>query len=184
VLRRHERANKSANKLTTIEGATTTERPVSWRKINYRGSPMKPSSKPPAPTPPALVSSNGHTVTDPRVEKALSQISLYFASSTVNVTSGDRRFVPTGGARNSAHLTGQAADFHVVGMTDSQVDQGLKDSSSPVSTGFRLIQHGPDTITQGAHLHLDSRNDVGQPTVFMHEGMSPSQTGVYSHDED
>ena len=73
-------------------------------------------------------------------------------SDTVNVISGDRNFVPTGGARNSPHLTGEAADFHVVGKNDTQVDQSLKDSTSPVNTGFRLIQHGPDTITEGAHV--------------------------------
>lgn len=121
-------------------------------------------------------------MTDARVNQALGAISVYYASSTVNVTSGDRNFVPTGGAKDSAHLTGQAADFHVVGQTDSHVDKTLKEAGSPVSTGFRLIQHGPDTITQGAHLHLDSRNDAGQPTVFMHEGMTSDQTGRYSHD--
>ena len=100
------------------------------------------------------------------------------------MTSGDRNFVPTGGAKISAHLTGQAADFHIVGMKDSKADAALKGSGSPIGTGFRLIQHGPNTITQGAQLHLDSRNQAGQPTVFMHEGMTPKQTGVYSHDQD
>jgi hypothetical protein len=143
-----------------------------------------PTFKPPAPKPPALVRYNGHTVTSARVKDALSATSVYFASSTVNVISGDRDFVPNGGARNSAHLTGEASDFHVAGKTDTQVDESLKDSTSPVSTGFRLIQHGPDTATEGAHIHLDSRNETGQPTVFMHEGMTPEQTGVYSHDPD
>jgi RHS repeat-associated protein len=142
-----------------------------------------PPSPPQPPKPPAVVLLNGHTVTDSRVNSALSAISIHFASSTVNVTSGDRNFVPTGGAKNSAHLTGQAADFHIVGKSDSQVHQSLKDSNSPVSTGFRLIQHGPDTVTQGAHLHLDSRNEGGRPTNYMHEGMTPSQKGVYSHDQ-
>ncbi len=134
------------------------------------------------PKPPAMVEYNGHTVTDARVKKALAAVSVHFASSTVNVTSGDRNFIPTGGATHSAHLTGQAADFHVVGRTDTRTDQDLKESISPVSTGFRLIQHGPDTATEGPHLHLDSRNDVGQPTVFMHEGMTPKTTNVYSDD--
>lgn len=141
-----------------------------------------PPPSPAAPTPPALVNYNGHTVTDANVNTALANISVHEGSRIVEVTSGDRNFVPPGGAHNSAHLTGQAADFHVAGRTDSQVDQSLKESSSPVSTGLRVIQHGPNTITQGAHIHIDSRNTAGQPTVFMHEGMTPKQTGVYSHD--
>jgi len=56
-----------------------------------------PTFNPPAPKPPALVEYNGHTVTDPSVKKALSDVSVYLGSSTVNVTSGDRNFVPDGG---------------------------------------------------------------------------------------
>ncbi|MGA1999212.1 MAG: RHS repeat-associated core domain-containing protein [Terriglobales bacterium] len=153
------------------------------REAQNNSDPTTPPP-PPTPKPPALVEYNGHIVTDPNVKKALSEISVYTGSSTVNVISGDRNFVPTGGAKNSAHLTGQAADFHIVGMKDSKADAALKGSGSPIKTGFRLIQHGPNTITQGAHLHLDSRNQAGQPTVFMHEGMTPKQSGVYSHDED
>jgi RHS repeat-associated protein len=134
------------------------------------------------PGPPALVDYEANTVTDASVTKVLSEISVYFASSTVYVTSGDRDYVPDGGAKNSAHPTGQAADFHVMGQTDSKVDEALKHSGSPVSTGFRVIQHGTDTATQGAHIHLDSRNEPGQPTIFMHEGMAPQQAGVYSND--
>lgn len=95
---------------------------------------------------------------------------------------GDRNFVPHGGATNSAHLSGQAADFHVVGMTDSKADSELKQNASPVADGFRVIQQGVDTVTEGAHIHVDSRSDPMKPTDFMNEGMSPQITGVYTHD--
>jgi len=52
---------------------------------------------------------------------------------------GDRNIVPKGGALNSAHLTHQAADSHVAGMSDSQVDNQFKQSGSPVADGFRVI---------------------------------------------
>jgi hypothetical protein len=104
------------------------------------------------------------------------------ASSTVYVTSGDRTYIPEGGAKDSPHLTKQAADFHVLGMSDSRVDQELKDSTSPVSVGFRLIQHCPYTATDAPHLHLDSRNGPGDPTVFMHEGMTQVAKSVYTND--
>jgi RHS repeat-associated protein len=155
--------------------------PRSTPPVDSTGNPTF-NTRPPGP--PSIVRYNGHTVTDPKVNKALREISIFFASSTVSVTSGDRNFVPVGGARNSAHLTGQAADFHILGVTDSQADLTLKSVQSPVDIGFRLIQHGPDTITEGPHLHLDTRNGAGQPTIFMHEGMSPEQTGVYSNDPD
>jgi len=110
-------------------------------------------------------------------------VSVHFASGIVRVTSGDRNFVPKGGARDSAHLTGEAADFHVIGTADSQVYQSLKDSISPVVSGFRLIEHGPNTVTQGAHLHLDARNKAGHPTIYMHEGRNPRTRSVYAVDK-
>ena len=147
------------------------------------GAEPAPPPAPTAPGPPALVEYNGHTVTDANVRQALADISVYTASSTVYVTSGDRDVVPPGGARDSAHLTGQAADLHILGMTDTTADNALKSPASPIRNGFRLIQHGPHTITQGAHLHLDSRNQAGRPTGFIHEGMTPLQRGIYSHDQ-
>jgi RHS repeat-associated protein len=144
--------------------------------------PPPPSLVQPPPKPPTFVVYKAHTVSDPRVTKALSEISAHFASSTVVVTSGDRDTDP---AATSPHRLHKAADFHVVGRSDSQVDRDLKDSSSPLSSGgFRLLQHGPYTETQGAHLHLDTKIPVDRPTDFMHEGMTPSQSGVYTHDQD
>jgi len=142
------------------------------------------ASAPKAPGPVGIVNYHGHTVTNPTVKQKLTEISIQHASSTVNVSSGDRDFVPTGGSKTSAHLDGNAADFHVQGFTDSQVDANLKSSDSPVKTGFNVIQHGPDTATEGAHVHIDTENHGGAsaPTSFKHEGMSPETTGHYSVD--
>jgi len=144
--------------------------------------PLGPAPK--APGPVGIVDYHGHTVTNPLVKQKLTEISIQHASNTVNVTSGDRDFVPTGGSKTSAHLDGNAADFHVQGFTDSQVDANLKSSDSPVKTGFNVIQHGPDTATEGAHVHIDTENKGGPnaPTRFEHEGMSPETTGHYSVD--
>jgi RHS repeat-associated protein len=68
--------------------------------------PPDKSALPKPPKAPAMVEMNGHKVSDARVTKALSDISVYLGSDTVNVTSGDRNFVPKGGAKNSAHLKG------------------------------------------------------------------------------
>ena len=140
-------------------------------------------SAPPAPKAPALVKYKPPVIGSSRIEAALSALSVFLASNIVRVTSGDRNFVPKGGARDSAHLTREAADFHVIGVSDSRAYQVLKDSGSPLITGFRLIEHGTNTVTQGAHLHLDARNKVGQRTIFMYEGRNPSGRAVYTVDK-
>lgn len=118
----------------------------------------------------ASVNYNGHQVSDARIRAALQAIADE-ARANVNVTSGDRNFVPPGGARNSQHLFKKAADFHVVGMTDDATNALLHGSKNPAFSGMRFIQHGPFTKTQRAHVHMDSRNPVGTHTIFMHEGM-------------
>ncbi|MGO9270160.1 MAG: hypothetical protein ACLQOO_07895 [Terriglobia bacterium] len=142
-----------------------------------------PPPAPPPPKPPALVQYNPPKVGSAHIDSALSAVSLFFASNTVRVSSGDRNYVPKGGARDSAHLTREAADFRVIGIADNRAYQSLKDPISPVGTGFRLIEHGPNTVTQGAHLHLDARNKVGHPTVYMHEGRDPQTRSVYAVDK-
>jgi RHS repeat-associated protein len=105
------------------------------------------------------VNYHGHTVSDTRLTSALPQSSsIDFGGSVMNIVSGDRNFVPHGGARHSAHLTHQAADLHVAGQTDSNVDARFKSPDSPMSKGFRVIQHGPYTVTEAAHIHVDTRN--------------------------
>ncbi|WP_321470782.1 RHS repeat-associated core domain-containing protein [uncultured Paludibaculum sp.] len=122
---------------------------------------------------------NNHTVSDKRVRTALDGIMMSFGKS-VNVVSGDRNVVPKGGATKSAHLTGQAADFHIISVADNTAFQKLQENSSPVSEGLRLIKHGPFTQTEAAHLHLDSRNDPDSATSFMTEGTEETNRGVYT----
>ena len=150
-------------------------------------TPILLGQAPPPPKPPVdwAVNYNGHQVGDPRVREALGKISeqLY---SRVNVTGGKRDAQTNQtvhGAPHSYHLTDQAADFHVQGMTDDQVDQALKDPNSPLATlGMNVIQHGPHTITSGAHVHIDSRNQPGTQTTFQHEGMTPEARNHYTAD--
>ena len=158
---------------------------MDWLVERIKGKTPPPMWTAAPPKSPALVDYNGHTVSDPRVREALDQISKYFASSTVNVRSGDRNFRPKGSPANSPHLTHQAADFHVVGQTDDQVKRSLKDPSmTEALRGLRVLQHGPHTATEGAHIHIDSRGKTGQPARFMHEGMTPAGKGHYIDDND
>ena len=73
---------------------------------------------------------------------------------TVDVSNGDRNFVPRGGAKNSEHVKGHAADFHILGLSDEKAFNMIKDKQIAAG-GFKLISHGPSTATEGAHLHLD-----------------------------
>ena len=104
------------------------------------------------PKAPGVVNLNGHTVSNGRVKSALSAISQQFGSAPVEVTSGDRDFIPKGGSVTSAHLDHNAADFHVSGSSDSRVDSELRSVDSPVKTGFNVIQHGTYTATEGPHI--------------------------------
>ena len=122
---------------------------------------------------------NKHTVSDARVRQALDSVMMSYGR-TVNVVSGDRDFVPKGGALKSPHLKGQAADFHVMGVADDTAFQKLQEAGSPVSDGLRLIKHGPFTQTEAAHLHVDSRNEADASTIFMTEGTAKTNTGVYT----
>jgi uncharacterized protein YcbK (DUF882 family) len=97
----------------------------------------------------------------------------------VIVTSGDRSFVPKGGAKNSEHLKGHAADFHVRGMSDSKVFNDLKGGRA-LPNGLKLIEHGLFTTTEGPHLHLDTSPGLGATPRFVVEGLSRQTAGVYT----
>ena len=122
---------------------------------------------------------NGHKVSDKSLQRALQDIANFFGKD-VNVTSGDRDFVPTGGATNSMHLKGKAVDFHVEGMSDAAVFKTLSGDNSPVGQGFKFIRHGAYTVTQGAHLHLESGRPTNQPSEFVVEGLTPETKNKYS----
>ncbi|MBE1162074.1 D-Ala-D-Ala carboxypeptidase family metallohydrolase [Dyella acidiphila] len=99
-------------------------------------------------------------VSDPRLRDVL-ECMADALSRTVRITSGDRDFVPRGGALNSLHRSNEAIDFHVDGLADEQAFQLLRSKRREVfgsDTGnafrYQIIRHGPYTETQGPHLHL------------------------------
>ena len=128
------------------------------------------------------VSYNGYVVSDPQVRAELDKIAEV-TGREVQVTSGDRNFVPRGGARNSDHLHKRAADFHLQGLTDEAAFAVLR-TNAPTLFGkpmiFQLIRHGPHTQTQGAHIHL-GRPAEGSPRCgIWTEGLTPGNKGLYA----
>lgn len=107
----------------------------------------------------------------------------------VHLTSGDRDFVPKGGAKNSLHLINMAVDFHVDVLADSLAFQHLCLKRQQIfgeakgdAFRYQVIYHGPYTETQAEHLHLgympyaQKRGSRG----FMVEGLTASTKGQYS----
>ena len=84
----------------------------------------------------------------------------------VRVHSGDRDFVPKGGAKHSAHLEKKAIDLHLYEGDGSQISdeaaavmvmssQALEDHKA------RVIWHDKGTQTEAPHIHVDLRRDAG-----------------------
>jgi RHS repeat-associated protein len=121
---------------------------------------------------------HGHQVSDPAIRAELMEIS-FATGQAVNVTSGDRNFVPRGGAKNSEHLKGHAADFHIGGTKDSAAFAKIG-GNHLLPNGFKLIQHGQHTITEGPHLHLDTSPGRGAPSRYVTEGLTPQTRGIYT----
>lgn len=87
----------------------------------------------------------------------------------VSVHGGDRGHNPTGSNNRSEHridLGGSgAADFHLFNADGTQVNDAtgaelILETGGPPE-GTRLLYHGPQTNTEGEHLHLDTRTDKG-----------------------
>jgi hypothetical protein len=87
----------------------------------------------------------------------------------VSIHGGDRGFNPEGSNDFSQHridLGGKGAiDFHLFNADGTQVPDAeavtLIQESGGMPKGMRLIHHGPQTNTQGQHLHGDTRTDIG-----------------------
>jgi peptidoglycan hydrolase-like protein with peptidoglycan-binding domain len=119
---------------------------------------------------------NGKTVSDTTLRKKLQELSG-FLGHKINITSGDRQYVPPGGSRTSLHLARRAVDFHVTGLTDADVFNRLR-TSGLINTDYEVIHHGKYTQTSGPHLHLGRYGD-GRPSQFKVEGLLPETRGRY-----
>ncbi|MDE1145996.1 MAG: D-Ala-D-Ala carboxypeptidase family metallohydrolase [Azospirillaceae bacterium] len=123
-----------------------------------------------------------HPVSDAALRDLLQKIADILNCQVI-VTSGDRMSVPKGGAKNSLHLMGRAADIHVQGMSDSELFLKLRSKRAEIfgaSLGtpmaWQILLHGKYTRTEAPHLH------IGDPTAqstafrgFVEEGTVPGQ---------
>lgn len=104
-------------------------------------------------------------VSNTELRKALGKI----ANATrlhVTVHSGDRGHNPKGSNNRSEHRLdlggGGAADFHLFredGTRVSDAEAAGLILETGVPEGTRLLYHDEATITEGEHLHLDTRTD-------------------------
>jgi hypothetical protein len=131
----------------------------------------------------ATVNYNGHTVTDQEVKNVLQAICDFFEAD-VDVTSGDRKTVPTGGSNTSAHLDGRAADFHVSGYDDGTAYLYLKVFAAAIFAGgnsYQIIWHGGLNPEIKAHLHIGKyakTSDLWGYALFQQEGTKQSNIGI------
>lgn len=132
------------------------------------------------------VNYNGRTISDQTVKDVLQNMSDYFQAD-VNVTSGDRDYVPEGGSTTSLHLNKRAADFHVDGIDDSVVYLNLRNlgynSVFESGHGYEFIWHGVHTATGGPHIHMGRYSSATISYVkFKKEGITEDGAGKYPVD--
>ena len=132
------------------------------------------------------VNFNGKTVSDQDVKDVLQNIADYFGAD-VNVTSGDRNYVPPGGSTSSKHLVGRAADFHIVGVPDVVIYENLKnfgwDHVFEFGHFWTLLYHGPHTGTTGEHIHLHRTGTSSNSRVrFQIEGLTADTKNDYQEE--
>jgi len=127
------------------------------------------------------VNYNGKTVSDKNIRDVLQRIADKLGAD-VNVTSGDRNYVPPGGSLRSDHLKKRAADFLVSGKSLKDVFEELRNSKSDIfdkDKRYQVIHHGKYTGTGGPHIHIGRQNRV--PGIeFKNEGVSPETKGRYN----
>jgi hypothetical protein len=135
-----------------------------------------------------IVNYGKYRVGDQRLRDVLERIADE-TSRVVRVTSGDRDFVPSGGSRKSLHLINEAVDFHVEGLSDEQAFMLIRMKRRDIfgnierdAFRFQIIRHGPNTETQGAHIHLGyvPEGVKGISKGFLVEGLTPSGKGRYT----
>ncbi len=127
------------------------------------------------------VNYNEKTVSDENVKTVLQSIADQLKGD-VNVTSGDRSYVPKGGSTKSHHVDKRAADFWVTGYTLQCAFTKIKTKKSDIFDSdkkYQAIRHGTHTKTGGAHLHV-GRYPSGSGVSFLVEGLTAATKGVYS----
>lgn len=122
-------------------------------------------------------------VSDPSLQEMLQHVAETLGRD-IHVTSGDRPSIVQGSSGKSLHLINEAVDFHVIGLSDAEAFQVMREDRATIfgrerGAAFRwqLIRHGPHTKTNAPHLHLVFSPPDG-PLVnrgFLVEGLAPGQ---------
>jgi hypothetical protein len=122
-------------------------------------------------------------VSDIRLQDMLQHIAQTLGRD-IRVTSGDRSSIVQGSSSKSLHLINEAVDFHVIGLSDAEAFQIIREDRTIIfgqETGaayrWQLIRHGPHTKTNAPHLHLGF-SPLDGPIVnrgFLVEGLVPNQ---------
>lgn len=134
-----------------------------------------------------IVNYGKYRVGDQRLRDVLERIADE-TSRVVRLTSGDRDFVPVGGSDRSLHLLNEAVDFHIEGLSDEQAFTQLRLKRKKIfgevegnDFRFQIIRHGPNTETEGPHLHFGYVPEGHKTSArgFLEEGATPSTKGRY-----
>lgn len=141
----------------------------------------------------ATVHYQGKTITDPHLHELLQRVADHL-DRDVRIVGGNRAAdaQQKGGSQTSLHFPqygGRAADFHVDGITDRQAFDNLRAHASEVfdhDKTYELVQHGRDTNTDKAHLHIGRYGPEHAKTaqypgtvLVKTEGLTPGTRGVY-----
>lgn len=138
-----------------------------------------------------IVNYGTYQVSDEHLRDALERMADELGH-VIRVTSGDRDFVPKGGAKNSLHLLNMAVDFHVDVLTDAMAFKLMRMKREKIfgdtkgkSFRYQIIYHGPFTETGGEHLHLGYVPEAQEKRSmgFLIEGLTPSTKGYYQYVE-
>jgi len=126
------------------------------------------------------VTYNGKIISDENIRTVLQRIADKLEAD-VNITSGDRNYVPKGGSPRSDHLRKRAADFLVSGKSLQNVFEKLINKKTDIfdkDKSYQVIHHGKYTATGGSHIHIGHR-DKALGVEFKVEGLTPKTKGRY-----
>jgi uncharacterized protein RhaS with RHS repeats len=101
----------------------------------------------------------GVKVSDQNLVSGLNKIAAEI-DHKIEVYGGNRdpkRNAEVGGAKHSEHLTGNAADVRVIGMTKLQAAEAIFHSKTRIEAGIREVYHRSDNGKLPEHTHLDTK---------------------------